>query len=197
MTERLTKQLAFLKEIDKMKTVLRRSLILDGSRRENDAEHSWHLALMAMLLEEYAADRASVDICRVLRMVLVHDLVEVYAGDTFAYDRAGNESKADREREAADKLFGLPPEDQAAELRALWEEFDAMETPSSRYAAALDRLQPFIANLVTEGHTWRRGGIRREQVLRRMDMVRHGAPALWPFVEQSIDESVKMGWILP
>lgn len=194
MDTRFEKQLSFLVEIDKMKGVLRQTLLADKSRRENDAEHSWHFAVMAMLLYEYA-DRDSADLLRVLKMALVHDLVEVYAGDTFAYDEAANAGKEQREAFAADRLFGLLPAGQAAEIRALWEEFDAMQTADAKYAAAIDRLQPFISNLVTDGHTWRLGGVTRAQVLKRMDMVRQAAPALWAFVTQAIDEGVEKGWI--
>ena len=136
---RLQKQLRFLVEVDQMKNVLRQTLLVDKSRRENDAEHSWHFALMAMLLSEYA-DGSKVDFYRVLRMALVHDLIEVYAGDTFAYDKKGNEDKEEREKKAADKLFGMLPEDQGKEIRDLWEEFDQMETPDAQYAASIDRL---------------------------------------------------------
>ena len=130
---RLEQQMRFLVEVDKMKSVYRRTILIDKTRRESDAEHSWHFALMAMLLAEYA-DPEKVDCARVIRMALVHDLIEIYAGDTFAYDVQGNQDKRQRETEAADKLFALLPEDQAAEIRALWEEFDAMETPDAQYA---------------------------------------------------------------
>lgn len=182
-------------EVDKMKTVLRQTLLIDKSRQENDAEHSWHLALMCMLLHEYAADREDVDLYRVLKMALVHDLIEVYAGDTPAYDEAGNATKEAREQEAADRLFGLLPVDQGTELRALWEEFDAMETPDSRYAAAIDRLQPFLNNIHTDGHSWVTFKATRAMVYKRMDMVRHGAPELWPFVEEAIADGIKKGYI--
>lgn len=195
MDDRLDRQLRFLVEADKMKNVLRQTLLTDKSRRENDAEHSWHLALMALLLYEYAED--GVDLFRVLRMALVHDLIEIYAGDTFAYDVEGNKGKAEREAEAADRVFGMLPPEQGAELRALWEEFDAMETPDSRYAAAIDRLQPFLNNSVTDGYTWKLHGVHKEQVLARMGMVRQAAPALWPFVERVIADAMEKGYILP
>lgn len=197
MTDRLQKQLDFLVEVDKMKQVLRATLVMDKSRYENDAEHSWHFALMTMLLYEYAGHRDDVNLFRVLKMALVHDLIEVYAGDTPAYDVAGNETKADREKEAADRLFALLPEDQGAEVRALWEEFDAMETPDSRYASAIDRLQPFIANAMTDGHSWQTMQVTKAQVYQRMDMVRHGAPELWSYVEGVVDDHIKKGNLLP
>ena len=195
MNTNFEKQFQFLIEIDKMKNILRQTLLADGSRRENDAEHSWHFAVMAMVLFEYA-EQDQVDLFRVLKMALVHDLVEVYAGDTFAYDEKGNEDKAAREAEAADKLFGLLPAEQGAEIRALWIEFDAMETSDAQYAAAIDRLQPFINNYVTQGHTWKPNGVTRSNVYKRMDMVRKAAPALWAFVEKVVAEAVAKGWLV-
>ena len=196
MDERFQKQLSFLIEVDRMKNVLRQTLIADRSRRENDAEHSWHFAIAAMIFSEYAAEADKTDMTRVLKMALVHDLVEVYAGDTFAYDVQGNLGKAAREEAAADRLFSMLPADQSAEIRALWEEFDRMDTPDSRYAAAIDRLQPFICNYVTEGYTWRLHHVTRAQVYERMDMVRAAAPGLWPFVEDVVRDAMEKGYIL-
>ena len=196
MDTRLQQQITFLIEIDKMKGIFRRTLVMDHSRRENDAEHSWHFATMALVLAEYAKEE--IDLPRVLKMALVHDLVEIYAGDTSAYaDSAAQAAKEAQEQASADRLFALLPTEQGAEYRALWEEFDAMETPDARYAAAIDRLQPFISNYMTDGHTWRQNRVTRAQVLRRMDMVRLAAPALWSFVEQAITEGIEKGWILP
>ena len=177
-----------------MKNVLRQTLLADGSRQETDAEHSWHLALTAMVLYEYRG-LSGVSLDRAIRMSLVHDLVEIYAGDTFCYDEAANADKALREKQAADRLFGLLPEDQGVEYRKLWEEFDAMETPDAKYAAAMDRLQPLINNLLTQGHTWRLGHVTAGQVYQRMAPIQEAAPALWPFVEQSIQDSVQKGWL--
>ncbi|WRS28478.1 HD domain-containing protein [Oscillospiraceae bacterium MB08-C2-2] len=196
MDERFEKQLHFLIEVDQMKNVLRQTLLADGSRRENDAEHSWHFALTAMLLYEYAQD-SRVDLSRVIKMALIHDLIEIYAGDTFAFDIQGNQDKEARERVAADRLFALLPPDQGQEIRSLWEEFDAMETPDSQYAAAIDRLQPFVNNSVTGGHTWKKNKITAAQVYQRMDMVRISAPRLWPFVEETIHREIEAGSILP
>ena len=194
MTERLHKQLEFIIEIDKMKSVYRRTLLADRSREETDAEHSWHFALSALILHEYAAEEI-VDINRVIQMALVHDLVEIYAGDTFAYDTRGYESKEQRERESADKLFALLPGDQAALFRALWEEFDAMETPDARYASAIDRLQPFISNSITEGHTWAQHGVTQGQIYNRMRPVEKTVPALWQFVEDVIRNARSKGYV--
>jgi putative hydrolase of HD superfamily len=196
MTAQLTKQLQFLAEADKMKSVYRQTLLADKSREETDAEHSWHFALMAMSLFEYVGI-PGVDLDRVIKMALVHDLVEVYAGDTFAYDALGYESKARREADAADKLFALLPAGQASEYRSLWEEFDREETPDAIYAAAIDHLQPFLNNYLTNGHTWVKHGISATQVYRRMDIVKTALPALWEFVESVIQDSLAKGYIQP
>lgn len=183
--ERFLSQTAFLTEIDKLKTVLRRTLLADGSRRENSAEHSWHIIVTAMVLREYAIE--PVNFARVLEMLAVHDLVEVDAGDTFAYDEEGNQTRASRELRAAERLFGLLPPDSGAAMRALWEEFEAFETPDARFANAIDRFQPFLQNVATDGGTWRIHHPTREQVLHRMSPVRSVLPALWPFVQGTID----------
>jgi putative hydrolase of HD superfamily len=189
----LEQQLSFIVEIDKLKTVLRQTLLTDRSRRENSAEHSWHLSIMAGLLWQYAA--TPVNVSRVMKMVLVHDLVEIDAGDTFAYDVAGNLDKSEREHRAAQRVFGLLPVEQGSELRALWEEFEASDTNDARYANALDRLQPLLHNWHTEGGTWRIHNVRRDQVYRRMDPVRIGTPELWPTVVNIIENSCAKGWI--
>jgi putative hydrolase of HD superfamily len=192
-TRRLEQQIQFVLEIDKLKRVLRQTLLTDGSRRENSAEHSWHIALMAVILSEYASE--PVDVLRVIKMLLIHDLVEIDAGDTFCYDLQGNQNKAEREAEAADRLFSLLPPDQAVELRALWEEFEAQATPAARFAASLDRLQPILHNQQTEGHTWQQHGVTSDRVLHRMAPVKTGAPDLWTFVQQVIDNCVAAGYL--
>ena len=194
MTEKLSQQLHFLSEIDKMKNILRKTLIADKSREETDAEHSWHFAMMAMTLFEHAGF-SGVDVNRVIRMALVHDLVEIYAGDTFAYDEKGNESKAVREKEAADRLFSLLPDGQAAEYRSLWEEFDSLKTPDAKYAAAIDRFQPFLSNYLTDGYTWVKYGVTDQQVYRRMDPIKTSLPQLWDFVEYVIRDSCEKGYL--
>jgi putative hydrolase of HD superfamily len=191
--ERAERQIAFIVEADRLKQVIRRTKIMDGQRHENSAEHSWHLALMALVLAEHAP--GPLDLGRAVRMLLVHDLVEIDAGDTFAFDALGNQSKAAREQAAADRLFALPPEDQGAELRALWDEFEAGETPEARFAVALDRLEPLICNMRNGGGTWREHGIARAAVLRRMDPIRTGAPALWPYVLAAVEAAVAAGWV--
>ena len=196
MTDRLKQQLSFLVEIDKMKSILRQTLLIDKSRRENDAEHSWHFAMMAMILAEYADP--NVDLNHVLRMALVHDLIEVYAGDTFAYDTVGYEDKDAREQAAADKLFALLPSDQGADIRSLWEEFEAMETLDARYAAACDRLQPLLHNYLTDGHTWQiGGGVTAEQVKKRMAVIEDALPELWPFIQHVISWGLQTGKLKP
>jgi putative hydrolase of HD superfamily len=182
--ERLARQMAFLVEADRLKTVLRRTPLTDDSRPENSAEHSWHLALAAMTLAEWAP--AGIDLHRVLELVVVHDLVEIDAGDTFAYDVAANHSKAAREQAAADRIFGLLPEDQALRVRGLWDEFEAQATAESRYANALDRLQALLQNMQAGGGSWAAYGITRTQVYARMRPVETALPEVWPFVESVI-----------
>jgi len=195
MDERFEKQLQFLIEIDKMKSVFRQTILIDRSRREDDASHSWHFAVMAMLLFEHCKDQ-SVDINRVIKTALVHDLIEIYAGDTFAYDAAGNADKLQREQKSADKLFALLPKDQGEEIRALWGEFDAEQTPDAKYACAIDRLQPFINNIMTEGHTWKRHGVTTAQVYQRMEPIRTAMPDIWAFVTSSVGDFVKTGYLI-
>ena len=191
---KLERQLIFIAEMDKMKNILRRTLITNSSRRENDAEHSWHIALMAVILEEYAAK--PVNMSRVLSMLVVHDLIEVYAGDTFAFDVEENIEKESREKIAADKLFGILTDEQGSYLRSLWEEFDEMNTDDSIFAASLDRLQPFIHNTLTDGHTWKLGKVKKQQVYDRMEPVKKGVPCLWKWVEQQIQAAIDKGLIL-
>lgn len=191
---RLNEQIEFLCAIDDLKRVRRQTTLLDGSRPENSAEHSWHLALYALVLAEYGGD---LDAGRVLAMVLVHDIVEIDAGDTFIYDEAGQATKQDRERQAADRLFALLPADQASRLRAAWEEFEERETPEARFAYALDRLQPVLHNHRTGGAAWRRHGITSEQVRAKNGAIAAGSPRLWELARSLIEESVKRGDLAP
>ncbi|MDQ4075742.1 MAG: HD domain-containing protein [Chloroflexota bacterium] len=192
--KRLVQQLAFIVEIDRLKTVLRRSVLVDGTRRENSAEHSWHLAIMALLLAENTSEE--VDVLHAVKMVLLHDIVEIDAGDTYAYDQDGYLDKTDRETLAANRLFGLLPADQGEEFRRLWEEFEAGETPTARFANALDRLQPLLLAYHSEGASWRDNQIRRAQVQARMAPIRIGLPIVWPEVERIIREAVAAGILL-
>ena len=193
--KRLDEQLIFTAEIDKMTSVARRTLLLDKSRRENDAEHSWHIAVMAMLFSDYAIER--VDIGRTVQMCVVHDLVEIIAGDTFAYDAEGNMGKKEREEKAADILYAKLPEEQGRHLRDLWEEFDAMETADAKYAACMDRIQPFLHNTLTDGFTWVEGNTSREQVEKRMAIVKEFMPRVYAWMEKNIDRAIEKGWVRP
>lgn len=195
MDPRLAGQLAFIQELDRLKGVLRQTRVLDGARQENSAEHSWHLALCAMALAEHAP--AGADVGRVLRMVLVHDVVEIEAGDAFAYDAAANVGKEERERLAAERIFGLLPADQAGEVMALWTEFEASATPDARFAVALDRLQPLLLNFAGRGGSWRHHAVTHDRVLQRMAPIREGAPGLWPVVQRLLDEAVARGYLAP
>ena len=191
--QRLQQQIAFIIEIDKLKRILRQTLLTDASRQENSAEHSWHIALMAVVLSEYAP--TEIDLLKVIKLLLLHDLVEIDAGDTFCYDVAANQNKVERELAAADRIFGLLPAEQDVELRSLWEEFEAQTTPEALFAAALDRLQPLLNNQQTDGASWQKHGITREQVLWRMQPVKAGAPQLWTLIEEIVDSCVAAGYL--
>jgi len=191
---RLVKQLTFLREIDKLKMVCRRTLLMDGSRYENDAEHSWHLAVMAVLLKEHG-NVPSMDLARVIKMVLIHDIVEIDAGDTYCYDKKGNIDKLEREKRAASRIFGLLPDDQREECRTLWEEFEARVTPEAQFAAALDRVQPLMHNYYTQGVVWRNHGVKSTQVRDRNQHVAEGSRPLWKFAEALIRDSVERGYL--
>jgi putative hydrolases of HD superfamily len=191
--DRLQRQLDFLIEIDRLKHVLRRSPLVDGSRVENSAEHSWHLAMMALVLSEHANE--PVDLVQVIRLVLVHDIVEIDAGDTYAYDSQANGDKVERELRAAERLFGLLPPDQAAEIRALWDEFEAGRTAEARFANALDRLMPLLHNYLNEGRVWRANQVTIDQIRRRMAPVAVGSATLGTVVETVLLASLKRGYL--
>jgi len=192
--DRLARQIAFIVEADKLKAVLRRNPLTYGSRLENSAEHCWHLALTAMALVEYAPP--GVDLLRVLELIAVHDLVEIDAGDTFAYDVAGHDTKHERERLAAERIFGLLPPEQARELRARWDEFEEVTTPESRYANALDRLQPLLQNMQADGGSWRAHHVTRAAVLRRMAPIEAALPDVWSFVLDVVERFCACGAIV-
>ena len=176
-----------------MTKILRRTLLTDGSRRENDAEHSWHIALMCMLFSEYAIEKPDVPHC--VSLCVVHDLVEIYAGDTFAFDKEGYKDKSEREKHAAKKLFSILPEDQGKKFSAMWQEFEAMESADSKFANCMDRLQPFLHNTLTGGHTWIQASASKEDVGHRMALVKQFMPRLWPWVQKNIEKGLKEGWI--
>ncbi len=189
--ERLLKQTEFLLEIDRMKEIGRQTYLADGSRKENDAEHSFHLAVMAYLLAEYANEPLNRE--KVMIMVLVHDLVEIDAGDTYAYDPEGNLTKADREKKAADRIFGLLPPDQGTELRGLWEEFEARETPEARFAAVLDHMQPVLLTDRADGKSWKEHGVRRSWIGKRNEGNELGSETLAARILELIDQNVEKG----
>jgi len=192
--ERLQQQITFIMEIDKLKTILRKSYITDRSRAENDAEHSWHLAIMAIILMEHA-NTDKLDIMKVIKMVLIHDIVEIDAGDTFAYDEAGHADKYDRELAAAERIFGLLPQDQEQELKALWQEFEQRESAESQFAAALDRLAPMLLNYYTEGYTWKKNNITSDRVIAFNRHINNGSTVLWDYAQQFLDDAVQKGYL--
>lgn len=194
-SERFNRQIEFIREIDKVKSIFRQTPLMDKSRKENDAEHSWHLAAMAVLLAEYAPE--GTDIGRVVRMVLLHDLVEIDAGDTYLFDEAAQHDKEEREQKAAERIFGILPQDTGAEFLGLWQEFEARETPDARFAALMDRFQPFLHNISTEGISWLEHGVKRSQVLSRMKPVVEQFPMFWDFLTSNVEMAVEKGWLKP
>lgn len=191
MDERLQKQLAFIMELDKIKKIGRQTYLSDASRKENDAEHSWHLAVMAILLAEQSNEK--IDVMKTVTMLLIHDVVEIDAGDTYAYDSIGNESKREREEKAADRIFNILPPDQAEYMRSLWEEFEANETAEAKFAYTLDHVQPLLLNDASDGLSWREHGIFKSQVLRRNEKTGDGSAALWEYAKTLIDKHADIG----
>ena len=192
--ERLEKQLALVIELDKLKSILRRTRVKSAEGRlENSGEHSWHVALMAILMEEHA--NAPVDICRVMKMLLIHDVVEVDAGDTFVYDTAASQEQAEKEIRAAERLFGMLPSDQEQELLALWHEFEAAQTDDAKYAKALDRLIPMLLNYHNNGQSWKEHGVSREQALTINKRIEFGSVTLWDKAKELIEEATEKGWL--
>ncbi len=190
--DRLEQQLRFIIEADKLKEIFRQTLVTQSRRSENSAEHSWHFALMVITLAEHS-NHQPLDVLRILKMVLIHDLVEIDAGDTFAYDTVNLADQHEREARAADRIFGLLPADQTAEFRALWDEFEAKETPEARFAAACDRFHPMLLNVLTEGHAWRKHGVTQDKVLARNAHVADGSQTLWAYAVRMIDDAVAKG----
>ena len=193
-TDRLVRQVEFLLEVDRLKGIGRQSYVLGGERKENSAEHSWHVALMAVVLAEHAPE--TIDLVRVVRMLLVHDLVEIDAGDAYFYDEAANEAKPELELAAAERIFGLLPAGQATDLHAAWEEFEVCETPEARFAKSMDRLMPLLHNHYTQGRSWLEHGISREQVHTRfLGDMEHASPAFYQLAVSLIDDAVEKGWL--
>ncbi|EGQ7972741.1 HD domain-containing protein [Vibrio parahaemolyticus] len=192
--ERLEKQLALLIELDKLKSVLRRTRVKSAEGRlENSGEHSWHVALMAVLMEEHA--NAPVDICRVMKMLLIHDVIEIDAGDTFVYDTAATKEQAEKEIKAAERLFGMLPTDQGQELLALWQEFEAAQSDDAKYAKALDRLIPMLLNYHNNGQSWKENSVTREQALTINKRIEFGSVTLWDKAKELIEEATEKGWL--
>ncbi|WP_274057368.1 HD domain-containing protein [Vibrio parahaemolyticus] len=192
--DRFEKQLALLIELDKLKSVLRRTRVKSAEGRlENSGEHSWHVALMAVLMEEHA--NAPVDICRVMKMLLIHDVVEIDAGDTFVYDTAATKEQAEKEIKAAERLFGMLPTDQGQELLALWQEFEAAQSDDAKYAKALDRLIPMLLNYHNNGQSWKENSVTREQALTINKRIEFGSVTLWDKAKELIEEATEKGWL--
>ncbi|EOV0164393.1 phosphohydrolase [Vibrio parahaemolyticus] len=192
--DRLEKQLALLIELDKLKSVLRRTRVKSAEGRlENSGEHSWHVALMAVLMEEHA--NAPVDICRVMKMLLIHDVVEIDAGDTFVYDTAASKEQAEKEIKAAERLFGMLPTEQGQELLALWQEFEAAQSDDAKYAKALDRLIPMLLNYHNNGQSWKENSVTREQALTINKRIEFGSVTLWDKAKELIEEATEKGWL--
>lgn len=180
---RLEKQFDFCREIDKEKFIGRQTYLTDGERKENDAEHAWHMALMTILMSEYANEK--IDVLKTVTMLLIHDLVEIDAGDTYAYDAEGHKDKRAREEKAADRIFGLLPEDQRKKLRGLWEEFEAWKTPEAKFAHTMDCIQPLMLNGATDGKSWLEHEVHLSQVLKRNEKTAEGAETLWKYAYEN------------
>ncbi|MFD2742103.1 MULTISPECIES: HD domain-containing protein [Sphingobacterium] len=191
--DNLTKQLAFIKEIDKLKYVQRRTKLFNSDRCENSAEHSWHLAVMAIVLAEHANE--PINILKVIKMVLVHDVVEIDAGDTFIYDTEKNHENTEEERLGAQRIFGLLPENTAAELLEIWEEFEAGKTPEAKFARAMDRLEPLLQNSSNNGGTWKEPGVHYDKVFAKKSVIKEGAKTLWTYAKTLIEDGVKKGFL--
>lgn len=192
--DRLDRQFAFILEADKEKFIHRQTYLSDGERKENDAEHAWHLALMTILLSEYANE--PIDVLKTVTMVLIHDIVEIDAGDTYAYDEVGQQTARAREEAAAERLFGLLPEEQGQKLRALWEEFEARETAEAKFARTMDNLQPMMLNAATDGKAWVEHGVHLSQIRKRNQRTHEGSEELWRFAEkQFLEPNIEKGRI--
>lgn len=188
---RLEQQIDFILEVDKLKKIVRQNYLADGSRKEDDADHSWHLAMMCAILSEHANEK--IDVLKTITMVLIHDIVEIDAGDTYAYDANANESKRERELAAAERIFHILPEDQAQMLRDLWDEFEEHATPEAKFASTLDRLQPFLLNAASNGKSWKEHGVTFLQVMGRNEITHEGSEALWEFQYQLMKQQLQKG----
>lgn len=191
--DRLHRQMEFILEVDKLKKITRQSYLSDGSRKENDAEHSWHLAMMCAVLSEYANEE--IDVLKVMTMVLIHDIVEIDAGDTYAYDADGNTTKREREVKAAERIFRLLPDDQAQHMRDLWEEFESSETPEAKFALTLDKVQPVLLNDGSGGKSWTEHQVKESQIRMRNENTHLGSEELWRYGKELIDKNIEHGII--
>lgn len=193
--ERLDKQFAFARELDKEKLIGRQTYLANGDRKENDAEHAWHMAIMALILSEYANEE--IDVLRTISMILIHDVVEIDAGDTYAYDENGKKSQREREVKAAERLFGMLPKDQAVKFRNLWEEFEAQETKEAKFARTMDNIQPVVLNDASDGKSWVEHGVHLSQILNRNKNTAKGSEVIWNYAKENfIDENVRKGNII-
>lgn len=189
--ERLDQLFIFFREIDKEKFIGRQTYLTDAKRKENDAEHAWHMAIMTLLLSEYANEE--IDVLRTISMLLIHDLVEIDAGDTYAYDEEGKKTQKERERKAADRIYGLLPKDQGKKLYDLWLEFEAQKTPEAKFARAMDHIQPLMLNAATGGKSWKEHKVKLSQILGRNAHTADGSKLLWEyayesFIQPNLDE---------
>ena len=189
---RLARQIEFIVEVDKLKEIFRQTINTQSRRAENDAEHSWHLCLCVIVLAEHA-NHASFDVLRVLKMLIVHDIVEIDAGDTFAYDTKAMATQHEREAKAADRIFGLLPPDQERTFRGLWDEFEDKKTPEAKFATAVDRFQPMLLNCRTEGAAWNRHGVTQDRVVARNRHIAEGCAELWKYAEKMVQDAVDAG----
>ncbi len=194
LNHRFKQQLDFIIEIDRLKKVVRQTLLMDSSKQENDAEHSWHMALSILLLEEYAILK-NVNLLKSVKMALIHDIVEIDAGDTFAYDEKAHHDKTERELKAADRIFGLLPEDQYLSYKNLWLEFEEGKTPEAAFAGAIDKFMPILHNYITEGKQWKKHKVTAEMVLKRNAPIKNGSEVLWSIVENLVDDAVVKGYL--
>lgn len=193
--ERLKKQFAFFQEIDKEKEIFRQTYLADASRKENDAEHAWHMAIMTVLLSEYANEE--IDVLKTVTMLLIHDIVEIDAGDTYAYDPEGKKTQEERERKAADRIFHLLPDDQADKMYALWEEFEAQQTPEAKFARTMDNIQPMMLNDASNGLSWDEHQVKLSQILKRNERTAKGSEQIWEYAkEEFLQKNIQAGHII-
>ena len=191
LKDRLEKQIAFILEADKEKDIFRQTHVSGYKRQENDAEHAWHMALMIYLLKEYSNEK--IDVAKTMMMALIHDIVEIDAGDTYAYDEKGLETQKEREEKAAERIFGILPQEQANEMHALFEEFEKNETAEAKFAHAMDNLQPLLLNHINDGKDWREHGVKKTQVVNRQEKTKLGSDFLWEYTQKIIEENVQKG----